>query len=67
MMSGILLDEIGCTGIAAVWCPRCGDCVCARLPSGERDFERDFESRLCPLHDMTSRHAEPPQDRGTDE
>ena len=46
-----------CTGVAAVWCPRCGDCSCPRLPSGERELEADG----CPLHGTSSTHGENPE------
>lgn len=40
-----------CTGIAASWCPNCGDCIC--LGGGE-----DAVDRNCPLHAPGSMHAE---------
>lgn len=44
-----------CTGIAATWCPRCGDCTCDLDPlTGERTLDDHF----CPLHGLESKHAE---------
>lgn len=42
-----------CTGVAASWCPRCGDCNCPRNNDGERMAESDD----CPLHGSSSQHA----------
>lgn len=46
---------VECTGVAALWCPRCGSCTCSRgvglLP---------LDSPDCPLHNARSAHAEPP-------
>lgn len=41
-----------CTGIAARWCPRCGDCSCGEYPA-------EMNSPTCPLHASGSPHAEP--------
>lgn len=43
-----------CTGLTAAWCPVCGDCTCALLPSGEPCLD----SEHCPLHSVHSKHAE---------
>lgn|SRR5690606_30061094 len=43
-----------CTGLTAFWCPRCGDCTCARPPDGDCCFD----AQGCPLHGTASRHAE---------
>jgi hypothetical protein len=43
-----------CTGIAATWCPRCGDCKC---PDGEPGVPT-FNDPACPLHAPDSKHAE---------
>jgi predicted RNA-binding Zn-ribbon protein involved in translation (DUF1610 family) len=43
-----------CTGVAASWCPVCGDCACPRQTTGERDGE----SASCPLHGPDSTHGE---------
>lgn len=50
------MSEVECTGVAASWCARCGDCACPRNKDGEREFERD----TCPLHGDASKHAEEP-------
>lgn len=44
-------------GIMARWCPRCGDCSCARGKTGD-DFDVDLS---CPIHGDNSTH-EAPQD-----
>lgn len=50
-----------CTGVAASWCPAHGDCTCPEVGDrGERDMSGDFAC-TCPLHTMTSDHAEPAQ------
>lgn len=38
-----------CTGVAASWCPRCGDCTC------------EDDNVTCSLHGLSSKHAEPDQ------
>lgn len=43
-------DWSQCTGIAASWCPNCGDCVCP-FPEDERC------SPNCPLHNRHSSHC----------
>ena len=43
-----------CTGLAARWCPRCGDCTC---PEEEREV-RGLNSDACPLHALFTSHAE---------
>lgn len=43
------------TGIAASWCPICGNCTCPRWPDGERK-EADGDP-ACPLHGMASLHG----------
>lgn len=43
-----------CTGIAAGWCPRCGDCTGPDDP--DRGAPRDDPG--CPLHAPDSRHGE---------
>jgi hypothetical protein len=40
-----------CTGVAAMWCPNHGDCLCR-----EPEFERSDPE--CPLHSVWSTHAE---------
>ena len=42
-----------CTGVTASWCPRCGDCSCAK------DGHDELNSPRCPLHAPSSPHAEP--------
>lgn len=39
-----------CEGIAASWCPNCGDCIC--------DREEGLDRPDCPLHAADSPHAE---------
>lgn len=46
-----------CTGVAAVWCPRCGDCTCPEDPTNR--CIRDREDPECPLHGERSTHADP--------
>ncbi len=48
------MADLGCTGLSAFWCPRCGDCTCERA----RDGECCFDGKDCPLHREDSRHAE---------
>lgn len=43
-------DWAACTGIAASWCPNCGDCACP-------DRERRMDDPACPLHATDSPHA----------
>ncbi len=43
-------DWSECTGIAASWCPNCGDCYCACR-------EDSMSDNGCPLHDPRSRHC----------
>jgi hypothetical protein len=42
-----------CTGLAASWCPVCGDCSCAHRLDGER-----LDNPDCRLHGRDSIHAE---------
>jgi hypothetical protein len=48
------VEQAACTGVAASWCPRCGDCSCPHLATGEREDQ----SESCPLHGHHSAHAE---------
>jgi hypothetical protein len=53
-----------CTGVSAMWCPRCGDCRCPVNEAGETISAYDpdcygKDSPDCPLHARGSRHAEP--------
>lgn len=41
-----------CTGLAASWCHRCGDCACPHP-------ENELADPCCPLHAPSSRHAAP--------
>lgn len=50
------LDAKECTGLAAEWCPVCGDCVCP-------ERENALDDPDCPLHSPTSIHAETEADR----
>jgi uncharacterized protein (TIGR02996 family) len=43
-------DWSQCTGIAASWCPNCGDCACA-------DREESMSDPGCPLHSPDSPHC----------
>lgn len=43
-------DWSACTGIAASWCPNCGDCSCL-------DREESMSDPGCPLHAPSSRHC----------
>lgn len=45
-----------CTGVAASWCPNCGDCMCPY----DEDFGYlgDRNDPSCPLHGPQSLHAE---------
>lgn len=45
-----------CTGVAASWCPRCGDCAC-RDSDGELRGD-GLNHPDCPLHNRASQHAE---------
>lgn len=43
-----------CTGIAASWCPNCGECTCQwALPDGGVGNRNDPN---CPLHSRESQH-----------
>ena len=49
-----------CTGVAAVWCPIHGSCVCPFDTSlGHPGERRTYNDPACPLHSPTSSHAEP--------
>lgn len=43
-----------CTGVAATFCPRHGDCTCEPGDDGTPSFD----DRGCPLHDPMCDHAE---------
>ena len=43
--------DASCTGPAATWCPRHGDCTCKNREESMDDFD-------CPLHSPTSDHAD---------
>lgn len=52
------------TGIAAGWCPECGDCTCPRDKNGEPKLRDDgdgwfqvIEDPLCPLHRRGGAHV----------
>lgn len=49
---GAALDD-RCTGMTAIWCPRCGDCKCPLNEAGERSLD----GSACPLHAPDSAHA----------
>ncbi len=44
------VDWSQCTGVAASWCPNCGDCCC-------KDREESMSDEDCPLHAPNSRHC----------
>lgn len=48
------MTDLGCTGLIAFWCPRCGDCTCERAHDGGCCFD----GKSCPLHAPGSKHAE---------
>jgi hypothetical protein len=48
------LPKAECTGVAAVWCPRCGDCSCDKPPG----VVSTHDNPRCPLHGESSEHAE---------
>ncbi len=48
-------DVEPCTGIAAQWCPRCGDCRCG--PSEQFVGEWSLDDPRCPLHAPDTLHA----------
>lgn len=59
--------DMTCTGLTATWCPLHGDCTCPELypsgPDGQGDRSQEPEGRTlsdptCPLHGLTSDHAE---------
>ena len=51
MKERVLKAEDACTGFAAVWCPRCGDCTGC-------DRELDVFKDDCPLHGTASKHED---------
>jgi hypothetical protein len=71
-MAGRGLDQAArmrgvCTGVAASWCPRCGDCTCPReadgsfvleYPDGPGGRSVQVYAVACPLHNPQSDHAE---------
>lgn len=46
-----------CSGVAARWCPRCGDCTCVPANAVSRELFA-LDSPDCPLHGTHSEHAE---------
>lgn len=56
-LRGFLADAPGCTGVAASWCPRCGDCTCP-----DRGGYLPEYSSSCPLHALDSPHGVPDDD-----
>lgn len=48
-----------CTGVAAGWCPRCGDCSCPRDEEGWLSGSMNHPD--CPLHAPSSDHARDPE------
>lgn len=62
--SSLRMDGYGivkCTGIAATWCPICGDCTCPERGHDVRDVGgRDFSAGegTCPLHRTDGRHGD---------
>lgn len=54
------LPRVICTGVAARWCPICGDCSCPydeAMGWGPGIFEEPTDDD-CPLHGFASDHAE---------
>lgn len=54
--------DSACTGLAASWCPVCGDCTCPEpCAEGENEAPTTYLEDApvsCPLHGSTSRHAD---------
>lgn len=49
---------VACTGIAAGFCPVCGECSCPGADSRTLGQTVDLDDPLCPLHRHDSRHGE---------
>lgn len=47
-----------CTGLTATWCPVHGDCACPELEGVWGSDGRSMSDPACPLHAITSDHAE---------
>lgn len=51
-----------CTGIAAVWCPNCGQCSCPEAIDGSGVFfphnRATMRKSKCPLHKFKSGHRQ---------
>ncbi|MCW8137275.1 MAG: hypothetical protein KIT58_00010 [Planctomycetota bacterium] len=58
------MADPGCTGVAASWCPRCGDCACPRDEEGWLT-DAGLSDPSCPLHALGSPHAEGPCEHDT--
>lgn len=52
-------ELIRCTGVAAAWCPRCGDCECPTTEDGDR---LSLDDPTCPLHSAESIHGHDSED-----
>lgn len=55
------MSEDDCTGLTALWCPLHGCCACPGDPDpyADGDLHRSLDDPSCPLHSLTSRHADP--------
>lgn len=53
-------SPIDCTGLAAAWCPKHGDCTCPVGDDGISRYALDHPS--CPLHGLDSDHCEDADD-----
>lgn len=54
-LASFLAARVGCTGLAASWCPIHGDCLCPRNDDGEP--VDGLNHPRCPLHSPESIHA----------
>lgn len=48
-------DDDDCTGLAASWCPACGDCTCPRSADGE--IEWHYEPGIVNYHGFSAHSA----------
>lgn len=47
-------SKMHCTRYTTLWCPSCGECLCARTANGSPCYD----SANCPLHGADSKHAD---------
>jgi hypothetical protein len=54
------LESTSCTGLTATWCPVHGDCRCPHVyyADGDEPQGRTLNDPACPLHAVSSSHAE---------